>query len=122
MLCFVIIAFGKTFAGVFTNDDYIINLTIIRLKYILSLEFLNITVEILSGAMRGFGHSLIPAFICVIFICILRVIWVYTVFPMYPKYETILLVYPVSWLFAAIAIIVAYLITVKNIKNKELIN
>ncbi len=118
-LCIIIIIFGRTFAGIFTNDDYIADLTVLRLKYILSFEFLNIIAEILSGAMRGFGHSLTPALICVIFICILRVVWVYTIFPLYPEYETILSVYPISWLFASAAIITAYSAMLKKIIKEQ---
>lgn len=119
-VCLLFMLFGRQLASIFTDDVFVIELTAFRLKVILALEIFNITSEILSGGMRGFGYSLSPAVICVVGICGFRVLWVYTVFEQYPTYAVILSVYPISWIVAMIPIIIAFFIVVKNVEKKYL--
>ena len=43
-----------------------------------TLELLTAVYEISAGAMRGLGHSLLPAIITVVGSCVLRLIWIST--------------------------------------------
>ena len=52
--------------------------------------------------MRGMGKSTTSALITLICTCLLRVVWIYTVFAHYRSLESIYLSYPVSWFLAAI--------------------
>ncbi len=52
---------------------------------------------IFTGSMRGLGSSLAPMVITVFGTCVLRVVWVYTVFPLFPTWQMLFLSYPISW-------------------------
>ena len=84
-------------------------LAVQRLWYIIAFEGLQIIIETFGGTMRGWGVSLLPAVICIFGICIVRVIYVYTVFAANPTFEVLMLVYPVTWVITATGVFLAYL-------------
>lgn len=82
---------------------------------VIGFESLNVFIEVLSGAVRGFGKSFMPAFICVVGICGVRLLWLYTVFESNSDFLTLMTVYPVSWASAAFALVFCYYITKRSV-------
>ncbi len=109
--------FAKPFAGIFSTDDMIISVAALRIRIILSCEIINVTEEILSGALRGLGHSTSPAVLSGIFICGTRILWVLFVFPMHHTFAWLLYVYPISWIINTIAILTAYFYVIKKLNK-----
>ena len=70
---------------------------LIRLSILSTTYFIAGMMEISGGVLRGMGKSFEPMFITLIGTCALRVVWVYTVFAMYPAFSTLCLSYPISW-------------------------
>jgi Na+-driven multidrug efflux pump len=66
-------------------------------------------MEIACGILRGFGKSITSAVISLLGACLLRVVWLLTVFEYFLTLESIYISYPVSWTltFAAAFILVA---------------
>ena len=65
--------------------------------------------EIMSGYLRGFGISLVPALLTTIGVCGTRVFWIYVVFPSSPTFKTIMYAYPISLSLTAVLIFIALL-------------
>lgn len=86
--------------------------------------FLAGIMGVLPGAIRGFGSSLPPSIITIIGACGVRIVWIYTVFKMYPNLTTLYLVHPITWVITVIALtinlVIAYKQTKKRILNKKL--
>ena len=76
-------------------------------------------IEILSGALRGMGDAIIPMFMTMFGICILRIAWIIFVLPIYPVIETIVLNYPVSWILTAVMLIGYYWFKSTKLKEQE---
>jgi len=110
----IMLLFGGALLHIFNGDPVVISVGYIRLKYILSAEVINVVMEIISGSMRGYGQSLIPAMVTLIGVCGTRVLWVLTVFPRYPSFDMLVLVYPVSWAITAAVLCIAYYIYKRN--------
>lgn len=115
-LCFVILFFAEEVLSLFNNDPEVIRLGVIRLWYIVAPEMINVVMEGLSGALRGYGISMTPAVITLVCVCGVRVVWVFTAFRSIPTYATLMAVYPISWLITAIFLIAAYFYHMKNLK------
>ena len=115
-LCFVILFFAEEVLSLFNDDPEVIRLGVIRLWYIVCPELINVLMEGLSGALRGYGISLTPAVITLICVCGVRVTWVFTAFAKIPTYATLMAVYPISWFITTIFLIVAYFYHVKRLK------
>ncbi len=118
-LCTVFLLFKHWFISIYTGDEAVKEYGITRMKYVLSLEFLNVLMDVLSGAIRGMGYSALPAVIAICGVCGFRLLWVSTIFQKYHTFEMLLTVYPVSWgLTAGVMAVVFILISRKVINNQ----
>ena len=105
----LLLFFGRGILSVFNTDPEVIETGYIRLIVIFSAYFFTLSYEVMSGYMRGFGISLVPAIITMICICGVRITWIYTIFPHYRSFHNIMLTYPVSLSITAVAMLVALL-------------
>lgn len=94
--CAAILLVGKGLLGLFTTDAGVVEAGYVRLVYIFCAYPFTLFNEMLSGHLRGFGLSALPAAVSVLGICLFRVFWVFEVFPRNPSFAMILVVYPIS--------------------------
>lgn len=111
LLCITvpILFFGKHVIGFFNPDPEVIQLGVLRLWWVADMLYLNGAMDILSGALRGYGYSLPPAIVALVGICGVRLVWIYTVFAAHRDYLTLILAYPISWIIATVVLAVVYL-------------
>lgn len=101
---------GKFLLSLFNNDPEVIRLGFIRLKFIFASYIFSTVYDGMSGYLRGFGISLTPALLTMLGVCGIRVLWVATVFPKNPCFETIMQVYPISLAVNAVLIFTALMV------------
>ena len=118
-LCAVFVAFGNFFIRIYTTDEAVIPIALERVRFVLTFQITNMALEVFSGCMRGLGHSLVPAVISIAGICGVRLIWVATVFRLHPDFNTLIAVYPLSWIITAVLITIAYFIIRKRAYSQE---
>lgn len=116
VMSFIFVGATDFFAGIYTNDPVAIKYAIIRMKHVTLLECLTGVYEISGGALRGMGHSLLPALLTVIGSCGFRVVWLYTVFKVVPTFTMLMNVYPVTWVITGTMVMISYLIIRKKIE------
>ncbi len=109
-VCTMILIFGKPLLGIFNKDTDVIDTGYIRLSYIFFAYAFSFAQEVLSGYLRGYGVSFIPALCSVVGICGVRLVWIFTVFKMYPSFVTVMRVYPLSLGITALAILLVTLV------------
>lgn len=108
-ICIVLLS-GRFLLSIFNNDPQVIELGYLRLKILFFAYIFSMTYEVLSGYLRGFGISLVPAVLVTVGICVVRIVWIKTVFPQSRSFETILNAYPISLAATAVMMIIAVLI------------
>ena len=106
----LVLFFGKSLLAIFNNDPQVINIGYIRLMTVFFAYTFSMLYENMSGYLRGFGISLLPAILTVIGVCGVRLLWIFTVFPAHRTFRTIMLVYPVSLATTAVLIFIALMI------------
>lgn len=89
--------------GIFTREAEVIDLAVEMMRYITPYYFLFVPIEMISGALRGMGRTLVPTLLTAAGICVFRVIWMFTLVPRWPVMRTIILSYPISWIITTIA-------------------
>lgn len=94
--CGIILIFGKQLLKIFNSDPDVIDTAYLRLCYIFFAYIFSFAQEVLSGYLRGFGVSFIPALCSVVGICGIRLLWIFKVFPKHSDFATIMQVYPIS--------------------------
>lgn len=100
---------ARTLLAFFNSDPAVIDLGYLRLSVILPAYAFSLVYEILSGYLRGFGISLVPAVLTMLGVCGIRIAWVKFVFPQNMTFRTIMAVYPVSLGATALLILLAAL-------------
>ena len=94
----------------FTTDPMDIEYAMIRTLHVAVFTWMMTIYELPGAAMRGLGHSLLPAILTILGVCAFRLLWVETVFVWYGSFQSLLLVYPASWALTGVAVFIAYFI------------
>lgn len=117
----IILLFGRDLLGIFNQNPEVIKIGYYRLVMIFSAYFFSQSYEVMSGYMRGFGISLMPAVLTIIGICGVRIVWIYYIFPKYKTFLNIMAVYPISLGITAVIILIAFICAhpAKRILNKR---
>lgn len=112
MLVTAIVVFlvgGHQLLAIFNNNPEVIEVGYLRLMMVMTCHTFSLAYVTMSGYMRGFGISLQPAAITIFSICVLRLLWIFLVFPQNPTYMTILTIYPISLATNAVLILITLL-------------
>ncbi|WP_444425322.1 MATE family efflux transporter [Ruminococcus sp.] len=107
---FIVLITGKFLLSIFNNDPEVIEIGYTRLIIIFIAYIFSMLYEVMSGYLRGFGFSLVPAILTTVGVCVLRIIWINTVFPANRTFVTIMTAYPVSLATTAVLIFIALII------------
>lgn len=106
----IVLITGKFLLSIFNNNPEVIEIGYTRLVIIFIAYIFSMLYEVMSGYLRGFGFSLVPAILTTIGVCVLRIIWINTVFPANRTFVTIMTAYPVSLATTAVLIFIALII------------
>ena len=105
----LILCSGKFLLSFFNRDPQVIAIGYTRLVMIFTAYIFSMLYEVMSGYLRGFGISLVPAILTTVGVCGIRIAWVYTVFPKDRTFKTLLMAYPASLSVTAVLILIALL-------------
>lgn len=105
------------FIGIFTTDADVAIYALQRMGIVLVTQWMACSYEISGGALRGFGYSVQPALMTVFGTCLLRLVWIYTIYPLYHTYESLMLVFPVSWGITGTMVVALYLFVVRRLSH-----
>ena len=107
---------GPWVLQVYSSDPEVIAYGLERMLLVCTPYALCGVMNVLVGAMRGLGSSLTPMVVSIFGVCVLRVVWIYTVFPLAPSFAMLFLSYPVTWaVTAAIEVVCFFVIRKKAI-------
>lgn len=106
----IVLITGKFLLSIFNNNPEVIEIGYTRLVIIFIAYIFSMLYEVMSGYLRGFGFSLVPAILTTVGVCVLRIIWINTVFPANRTFVTIMTAYPVSLATTAVLIFLALII------------
>lgn len=92
----------------FSTDTQVIEIGTFILWRMSPFYFTFICVEVMAGAIRGTGDSLKPMLLTCGGVCVLRVVWIFTVLPLDRTLGTLLLSYPMTWSITSLLFIIYY--------------
>lgn len=108
VLCAVFLFGSELFIRIYTADKVAIKYAVIRMQCVVSGSMLPCFYEVAGGALRGMGHSMLPAVFTIIGSCVLRIVWIYTLYAAFEYYWLLLIVYPISWAVTGVAMMISY--------------
>jgi putative MATE family efflux protein len=99
----------------YTDKPEVVVVGMTRIRLVASLLVFNGILDVFVNSMRGMGSSTLPTILMVIGICGVRLIWIYTMFPIHHTLETVYLCFPLSWIFTSIVEYILWIITYKKV-------
>ena len=90
-----------------------------RIVYICIPYFICGLMDVFSGGLRGLGKSITSTIISLIGACLLRVVWVLTVFPQFNTLSSIFISYPITWAVTALVMYILIRVLMKKIIQQQ---
>jgi len=104
-------AFAKPLLHIYiTDSEEAVGYGVTRLAFICLPYFLCGLMDVTTGLIRGMGSSVPPMLICVLGVCGVRILWIYTVFrmPAFHTLQSLYLSYAISWLLTFLCELAVY--------------
>ena len=105
---------GPYIYWLFTTDKLVVEKGMEILRIMVPTFWTYVFIEIFSGSLRGMGDSFIPMIRTSMGVCILRVIWLFTVVPLRPEISTVIYSYPITWSVTSVLFIIYYIYYTKR--------
>lgn len=104
----IIMLTGRPLLYILTKDQAVRDTTWLMMIYFVPYYFTWVVIEVLSGVLRGCGDAVRPVIIIGLGICLLRIVWIVTLFAQIHTLFVLCLCYPVSWTLTSAAMLVYY--------------
>jgi putative MATE family efflux protein len=114
------VLFGRSLLGIYTLSDVVVEAGMVRLKLIAGTYALCGIMDVMVGALRGVGKSVLPMIVTLVGVCGVRIAWLATVFRIaqYHTVQVIYFSYPLSWTVTLLAHIVCFAVVMHRILKK----
>lgn len=110
--------FSKELASIMSSSPSVIAFARQKTMLISATYFICGINEVMSGAMRGLGKPVIPTISTLVFMCLLRFVWVYAIFPLVPNLTFLYLVWPIGWILSIAFLSAFYFPTIKKLQKQ----
>lgn len=109
--------FSRPLLSIFTSDSEVIRLGIIRINVLMSLYFTCGIMNVYPGLSRGMGFSMLPMLCTLVGACLMRIVWLVTVFAWFPTVFMLFICYPVTWALAGIGQVLIFFYARKKVRQ-----
>ena len=112
--------FGRPLLSIYIVDSQeAIGYGMTRLAFICLPYFLCGLMDVTTGALRGMGSSFVPMVITVVGVCVLRMVWIFTIFsiPRFHTLEILYMSYIITWVISFIAQLIAFRVVYNKLNN-----
>ena len=119
----VVLGGGAYFAGegllrFYSTDETVITAGLARMRVICTSYFLCGVMDTLASCLRGRGYSVLPMVVSLIGSCLLRLVWIATVFQLFRSTTTLYISYPISWILTASVHLICLLVVRRKLQKK----
>jgi len=93
----LVILFGRQLLGIYVSEPEVIDLGMIKIRIMMAVYFSCGLMSVFPGFPRRMGYSVLPMLCTLVGACIMRVVWIMTVFAANRSLDVLYLSYPLSW-------------------------
>ena len=109
---------GAPLLHFYSTDEAVVAAGLARLHVISATYLLCGTMDVLASCLRGRGYSVLPMVVSLVGSCLLRLVWIATIFQMFRSTTTLYISYPLSWILTALVHLICLLVVRKK-QNEE---
>jgi len=111
--------FADPLSSIMSSDPEAIAYSRQRMVLLSSTYFICGVYSILGEALRGMGKPIVATVNTLLYMCALRFVWVYVIYPLLPADLTFLyLVWPVGWVLSIATMLPIFFVTTKKLARK----
>ena len=119
----VVLGGGAVLAGTqllhfYSSDAAVIAAGYERLRVICGTYLLCGIMDTLASSLRGLGYSVLPMVVSLVGSCLLRLVWVATIFQLNRTPFMLYISYPISWVLTAAVHLACLLVVRHKMKNR----
>ncbi|MCI9143096.1 MAG: MATE family efflux transporter [Lachnospiraceae bacterium] len=111
--------FAGTLLRIYTTDPQVIQYGILRLGIICVPYFLCGMMDTAVGALRGMGYAIMPMLVSLTGACLMRVVWIYTIFQHYRTLKCLYISYPISWGLTFAVHMICFVIVYRRLLKRD---
>jgi len=113
--------FSGQLSSMMSSTPEVIEFSKQKMVIISSTYFLCGINEVMGGALRGMGKPIIPTIATMIFMCAIRFVWVYGVFPFFPNANLTLLylIWPIGWVLSSATLLAVFFPQMAKLQKKH---
>ena len=114
-MCALLYFFGRPLLGIYIAKDdpayaSVLASGMVRVTYMGMTYFVCGIMETCCGMVRGLGRSWMPMVVTIFGACVLRIIWIYTIFQTHHTLDVLYLSYPVSWVVTSAVHVLCFIL------------
>ena len=110
--------FGRSLLGFYTPNPDVIELGMLRMKVMMAAYFTCGTMNVFPGLTRAMGYSILPMLCTLVGACLMRIVWLATIFRWYPTVVVLFMCYPVTWALAGLGQVVSFFYARDQIRKR----
>ena len=110
--------FSKQLSSILSSDPETIAYSCQKMVLISSTYFICGIYHVMCGVLRGMGKPIVPTICTLVYMCALRFVWVYAIFPLYPNLTFLYTVWPVGWILSIATLLVVYISAIKKMQRQ----
>lgn len=122
ILGMIFLALGPQLLGLYNSDPNVIQAGMERMRVILPLYFLCGIMDVMVGQLRGIGYAVMPMIVSLTGACLLRIVWIMTVFRMEHTQFILYISYPISWFITFAVHMLCYQIAARKKLPRQMEN
>ena len=109
--------FSRQLSFLMSSSEAVVSFSVQKMIIVSSTYFICGINEVLGGTLKGMGKPVAPAVTSLLYMCVLRFIWVYFIFPHNPNLTFLYLVWPIGWVLSIITLSIIYIHTIFKYKT-----
>lgn len=109
--------FSRQLSSIMSDSPAVIAYSQQKMIIISSTYFICGINEIMGSSLRGMGRPNVATVSTLIFMCALRFVWVYLIFPLYPNLTFLYLVWPIGWVLSIVMLLGFFFPTLKKLQQ-----
>ena len=117
----LVVLFGRPLLELYTSSEEVIQAGMVRFGIVARTYALCGIMDVMVGALRGIGYSVMPMIVSLMGACVFRLVWIATIFHM-DRFHSVQVVYdsyPISWIVTNIVHIICFMWAMKKIMREH---
>ena len=110
---------GHQLLRFYSSDTAVIATGAERLRLICGFYLLCGIMDVLASSLRGLGYSVLPMVVSLVGVCVLRLVWIATIFQLNRTPFMLYISYPISWALTALVHLACLLVVRRHLRQKQ---